>query len=178
MLPAELIADAVTRLSNVQWSWSRTELKALAVRLGWPLDAAHSFAYLRTGYPILDLAFVFFSEEIAERIVMPTTDDIEERFPDRVDALAQAVTATTAVLGQPAGHRPGPHPEVWWPASGGRLSVKDNGAYIGLELRSASYASELDADRERRLEERRFRALNPELGEDDDDSIFSGYPEF
>jgi hypothetical protein len=180
MLPAELIADAVTRLSNVQWSWSLPDVEALAAQLGWPLDGspAHSVGYLRTDYPVHGLAIVSIFSEISQGIVVPATDVIEQRFPDRVDAFAQTVRATVAVLGQPAGHQPGHYPEVWWPGSGGRVGVEDNGTYIGLELLSARYASELDADGERSLKKRQFRALNPDLGEDDDDSIFSGYPEF
>jgi hypothetical protein len=175
MLPAELIADAVTRLSNVQSSWSLSDVDTLAEELGWPFHSApaQSVRFLRTGYPIRDLAIVHFSAEAAERVMVPVTDAIEQRFPDRVDALAQVVRAAVAVLGKPAGHRPGHYPEVWWPASGGRVSVEDNGTYIGVELRSASYASELDADRERRLEERQFRALNPEPGDDEEDGLFA-----
>lgn len=181
MMPAQQLIDAARRLSAARWSWSVADIGEVAAQLGWTVDqpAAHGVAYLRTGYESpRGLAFITYRDETAQSAVVPLTDRLERRFPDRIGAFAAAVATVTSGLGAPQGRRPGERPKVWWAAVDGLVEVGDDGAYIGLEWRSARFEAELAAGRERTHREREFKALNPNWDRDDEDDILSRDPPF
>jgi hypothetical protein len=179
VMPAEQVADAVTRLMRVRWSWLIADVDRLVDQLGWPLEqpAAHGVAYLSTGYQVAHgAAMVMYRGEMAESVVVGVTGRLERRFPDRLGAFANVVAAVAGVLGPPTDRRPGLFPEVWWPATDGLVGVSDDRTYIDLELRSARFEAPLAAGRELTRREREFKALNPDWDQDDEDDILANYP--
>jgi Family of unknown function (DUF6301) len=180
MMPDEYVGDAVARLSGIRWSWSIADIDQLIAQLRWSLErpAAHGVAYLRTTYATnYGMAMVMYRQDRADSIVLPLTERLEHRFPDRIDAFAAVVAAATQVAGPPPDRRPGRRPRVWWSAANGLLGVGDNGSFIDLELRSARFEAELAVGRERTRKEREFKALNPDWDQDDND-ILSSLPPF
>jgi hypothetical protein len=181
VMPAEQVADAVTRLMRVRWSWLIADVDRLVDQLGWPLEqpAAHGVAYLQTGYPGRQgRAMVMYRQDRATSVGLAVTSALPRRFPDRVGAFAAAADTVADVLGPPPDRRPGEWPEVWWPAAEGIIGARDNGAYIALILRSAWFEAQLAAGRERTRREREFKALNPDWDQDDEDDILANYPPF
>jgi len=153
------IADAVSRLARVSWSWSVEDAPRLAAQLGWPVDSQRPprYLFLRTGYPTgRGRAFVGLDDRSWEAINVPVTDSVTDwGFPLQTDLFATAVAVASGVLGEPPYREPGERPEVSWPTGGGVLAVRDHGKGLFLILRSARHAAWLQAE-DARQDERRL----------------------
>jgi Family of unknown function (DUF6301) len=162
MLTDLQIADAVSRMARVSWSWSAEDAQRLAAQLGWPVDSQppSRYLFLRTGYPTgRGRASVNLYDRSWEDIHLPVTDSISDwGFPRQADLFANAVGVASGVLGEPPYREPGKRSEVSWPTGGGVLAVRDYGEGLFLILRSARHAAWLQAERDRK-EERRLTGV-------------------
>ncbi|MGW0434446.1 DUF6301 family protein [Micromonospora sp. NPDC003197] len=150
-LTAAQLVELTGKLAGLRWSWSTTELDLALAELGWPVAAGptSSGVVLRVGLaPVTDYAeLAFFGPAATIFSIMVTagaTGESMDAVAFRRNAFATAVGAVGTVLDTPADRRPGPRPEVRWPAASGIVRVRDGGIFVELALLSPAYAASLD----------------------------------
>lgn len=189
VLARELVAEAVTKLSSVRWSWSLADVDSVARQMGWsvrtPIDPREHLVRLVTGYPgNQSQAFVFVSDGgVPTEIYVDVTGDMHPRFPDRVDAFCTVVAATVQALGeQPELREPGLDQGTWWPAVSGMVVVRqehsmirDRSGDVAVALRSPQRVEQFIEWRREEVNRRNYEAFS-DWSEEDKNDILSGYP--
>ena len=119
--PAESLRALLTAVRDTSWSWTPSEVPAVAQRLGWTLRAElpDGSAFAEAGFGLDDKAFrVSVTDGAVWQVVMGITghagrdDDAGQLFLS--DAFVDALAVATEVLGEPSARDFGSVPWVRW----------------------------------------------------------------
>jgi uncharacterized protein DUF6301 len=143
------IADLVTGLRSLEWSWDPSEVDRVAEHFGWKIVArGRRFTMLDAGFGLDTGEFEFDDAGRVARVSVavsePTSAKSAEGRQRVQDAFAHVVSAATGALGEPTSRLPGEQPEVRWRGDVATVGVKRFSVQVDVFLATNEYVDDFD----------------------------------
>ncbi|QKG23460.1 DUF6301 family protein [Actinomadura verrucosospora] len=149
MLDDQAIRELAVRLRDLEWSWSQTEVPAIAQELGWTVDGDFDgIIELDTGLGPASGVVEVNDEGAVDIIVVSATSYIDPDEPaERAwlrDGFAHATSLVTEALGEPTLKRPGSSPQVRWRGENSTLGVNTTSVSLKIFVARNDYLDDED----------------------------------
>jgi hypothetical protein len=130
------VADLVTGLWTLDWSWRPEEAEQLVDRFSWKVVHRGSRNLMLENE--FGPGFVDVNAGRVQRIIVAASTFADENTTEgrafTQDAFARVVAAATRALGEPSSRRPGEFPEVRWRGAEATVTVRRSSAQVDIEL--------------------------------------------
>ncbi|GAA2101617.1 DUF6301 family protein [Actinomadura alba] len=149
VLSEQEVADLVTGLGSLEWSWEPDEVDGVAERFGWKVESRRGRSVrLDVGFGVASGFFYLSRAGKVDRIsVAACRSASAESAEGRAyvqDAFADVVAAVTRALGEPTERVPGESAEVRWRGDEATVGVKHLSVQVNVFLATNEYVDEFD----------------------------------
>jgi uncharacterized protein DUF6301 len=149
VLSEQEIAELVTGLRSLEWSWDPSEVDRVAEHFGWKIvSRGRRFTTLDVGFGLDTGEFELDDSGRVKRISVavsqPTSAKSMEGRQQVQDAFAHVVSAATGALGEPTNRLPGEQPEVRWRGDAATVGVKRFSVQVDVFLATNEYIDNFD----------------------------------
>ncbi|WP_040861317.1 DUF6301 family protein [Nocardia niigatensis] len=141
VLPGPEVGKLAVRLASLDWSWSLTDVPALAEDFGWTVRRSYRSSVSLDGELGPDSANVSGRSGTANKIEVRVTNYADDDSSGRArvrDAFADMTSAVTAALGAPTLRSPGEYAETRWAGTQTTVRLREFKNSVSLYL----YANE------------------------------------